>query len=67
MPLTPDMERALAKVEIASLLKKADTLRERWFKGAAIHVKGFDVAEQGVIRTVRPLSLCDGVTLEEGR
>lgn len=66
MALTPDIERAKALVEVASLLAKADIIRERYFKDRPIHVTGFDVAHQGTIRTVRPLSFCDGVTLEMG-
>lgn len=66
MPLTPDLERANALVDLAGHLKKADHIREKYFKDRPIHVTGFDVAEEGQIRTVRPMSFCDGVTLEMG-
>lgn len=63
MALTPDIERANALVELAALLKKADNIRERYFKSDPIHVTGFDVVIEGQIRTVRPLTFCDGVRL----
>lgn len=65
MPLTPDIERSIAMVELASLMKKADVIRERYFKDRPILVKGFDTAHEGVIATVRPFSFCDGVSLGE--
>lgn len=64
--LTPDIERAHALVDLAALLKKADTIRNKYFRDRPIHVTGFDVEEEGKIRTVRPMSFCDGVTLELG-
>lgn len=64
MPLTPDIERACALVEIAALLKKADIIRERALKDTQIHVKGFVDGQPGSIASVRPLSFCDGITLE---
>lgn len=66
MPLTADIERAKALVDMAALLKKADIIRERYFKDRPIHVTGFDIDERGKIRTVRPLTFCEGVTLEMG-
>jgi hypothetical protein len=66
MLLTPDIERAKALVDMAALLKKADIIRERYFKDRPIHVTGFDVADRGVIRTVRPLTFCEGIRLEMG-
>lgn len=64
MALTPDIERANALVDLAALLKKADNIRERYFKDRPIHVTGFDTSCEGRIRTVRPLTFCDGVKLE---
>jgi hypothetical protein len=66
MPLTPDIQRAHALVELAALLKKADIIRERHFRDRPIHVTGFDIEREGRIRTVRPMSFCDGVRLELG-
>lgn len=66
MTLTPDIERAKALVDLAALLKKADIIRERYFKDRPIHVTGFDTEERGKIRTVRPLTFCEGVRLEMG-
>lgn len=63
--LTPDIERANALVDLAALLKKADNIREKYFKDRPILVTGFDVDAAGIIRTVRPLTFCDGVNLEE--
>jgi hypothetical protein len=66
MPLTADIERAHALVELAALLKKADIIRERYFKDRPIHVTGFDIGDQGVLRTVRPMTFCESVRLELG-
>lgn len=67
MPLTPDLERAHALVEIAALLKKADQIRERHLRDMQIHVQGWNNEHPGSIATVRPLSFCEGVTLQRGQ
>jgi hypothetical protein len=64
MSLTPDIDRAHALVEIASLLKKADIIRDRRLRGMEIHVTGWNNERPGDIATVRPQSFCDGVRLE---
>lgn len=63
MPLTPDIERANALVDIAAMLKKCDNIREKYFRDVPIHVTGFDIELEGRIRTVRPMTFCEGVRL----
>jgi len=65
MPLTPDIERARALVEITALLGKADVIARRALPNMEFHVHGWDNAKPGSTATVRPRTLCEGITLQE--
>ena len=64
MALTPDIQRAAALVDIAALLKKADSIRDRHCRDLEIHVHGWVNGQPGSTATVRPQSFTDGITLE---
>jgi hypothetical protein len=63
MALTPDIERAHAIVEIASLLAKVDIIRKRKLRDVEIHVTGWNNDQPGNVATVRVESFTDGIKL----